>query len=183
MFENDELLVVNKPAGMVVHPAAGHMGGTLVNAVLGHDPDLEGYDGTDWPATVGQRSITWATDSYAQKPQANAILFATLYNFWFDADAAPQLSRVIMEPFLPGPEGTGLTALISGPAGGWLPGDFDGDGDVDLSDFTIFQLCFGGSNNPPGQFCPPGVDADLDGDGDVDLADFIIFQQNFTGSS
>jgi len=63
-----------------------------------------------------------------------------------------------------------------------LPGDLDGDGDVDLSDFTIFQLCFGGSNNPPAATCPPGVSADLDDDGDVDLADFLIFQQNFTGS-
>jgi len=63
-----------------------------------------------------------------------------------------------------------------------LPGDFDGDGDVDLSDFTVFQLCFGGSSNPPAPTCPPGVNADLDGDGDVDLADFLIFQQNFTGS-
>jgi len=62
------------------------------------------------------------------------------------------------------------------------PGDFDFDGDVDLSDFTQFQLCFGGSNNPPAPTCPPGVDADLDDDGDVDLADFLIFQQNFTGS-
>jgi len=61
-------------------------------------------------------------------------------------------------------------------------GDFDGDGDVDLTDFTQFQLCFGGSNNPPAPTCPPGVDADCDNDGDVDLADFIIFQQNFTGS-
>ena len=66
--------------------------------------------------------------------------------------------------------------------GAALPGDFDGDGDVDLSDFTQFQLCFGGSNNPPAPTCPPGVNADLDGDGDVDLADFLIFQQNFTGS-
>jgi len=61
-------------------------------------------------------------------------------------------------------------------------GDFDGDGDVDLSDFTQFQLCFGGSNNPPAPTCPPGVDADCDDDGDVDLADFLIFQNNFTGS-
>jgi len=62
-------------------------------------------------------------------------------------------------------------------------GDLDGDGDVDLSDFVSFQLCYGGSNNPPAATCPAGVDADLDGDGDVDLADFLIFQQNFTGSS
>jgi 23S rRNA pseudouridine1911/1915/1917 synthase len=42
IFENGDLIVINKPAGMVVHPAAGHAHGTLVNAVLGHDPDLEG---------------------------------------------------------------------------------------------------------------------------------------------
>jgi len=75
-----------------------------------------------------------------------------------------------------------LTGGFWAGVGGPLPGDFDGDGDVDLSDFTQFQLCFGGSNNPPAATCPPGVNADLDGDGDVDLADFLIFQQNFTGS-
>ena len=42
IFENDDLLVINKPAGMVVHPAVGHFQGTLVNAVLGYDPNLEG---------------------------------------------------------------------------------------------------------------------------------------------
>lgn len=40
LFEDDALLVINKPAGMVVHPAAGHAGGTLVNAVLSHAPDI-----------------------------------------------------------------------------------------------------------------------------------------------
>jgi len=63
-----------------------------------------------------------------------------------------------------------------------LAGDLDGDGDVDLGDFLMFQLCFGGSSNPPAPTCPPGREPDLDGDGDVDLADFLIFQQNFTGS-
>lgn len=40
MFEDDSILVVDKPAGMVVHPAAGNWSGTLVNALLGREPDL-----------------------------------------------------------------------------------------------------------------------------------------------
>jgi 23S rRNA pseudouridine1911/1915/1917 synthase len=40
VYEDDDLLVVNKPAGMVVHPGHGHSQGTLVNAILGRYPDL-----------------------------------------------------------------------------------------------------------------------------------------------
>lgn len=52
LFENDDLLVVNKPAGMVVHPALGHASGTLVNAVMGYDPDIEGIGGEERPGVV-----------------------------------------------------------------------------------------------------------------------------------
>lgn len=52
LFENDDLLVVNKPAGMVVHPSAGHDSGTLVHAVLGYDPDIEGIGGEERPGVV-----------------------------------------------------------------------------------------------------------------------------------
>jgi len=52
LFENDDLLVVNKPAGMVVHPSPGHEVGTLVHAVLGHIPDLEGIGGEERPGVV-----------------------------------------------------------------------------------------------------------------------------------
>ena len=52
IFENDDLLVVNKPAGMVVHPALGHASGTLVNAVMGYDPDIEGIGGEERPGVV-----------------------------------------------------------------------------------------------------------------------------------
>ena len=52
IFENDDLIVVDKPAGMVVHPAAGHASGTLVNAVLGYDPDIEGIGGEERPGVV-----------------------------------------------------------------------------------------------------------------------------------
>ena len=41
IFEVEHILVVNKPAGMVVHPAAGHADGTLVNALLGYAPELD----------------------------------------------------------------------------------------------------------------------------------------------
>ncbi len=52
VFENDDLIIVNKSAGMVVHPAAGHDTGTLVHAVLGYEPDIEGIGGEERPGVV-----------------------------------------------------------------------------------------------------------------------------------
>lgn len=51
-YEDDDVLVVNKPGGMVVHPAAGHQSGTLVNAVLAYCPDLAGVGGEKRPGIV-----------------------------------------------------------------------------------------------------------------------------------
>ena len=51
IYEDENVLVVNKPAGMVVHPAAGHSGGTLVNAVLAHAPNLN-VGGVERPGIV-----------------------------------------------------------------------------------------------------------------------------------
>lgn len=52
-YEDDDLLVVNKPKGMVVHPAAGHYSGTLVNALLYHCGDsLSGINGVERPGIV-----------------------------------------------------------------------------------------------------------------------------------
>ncbi len=53
LFEDDHLLVIDKPANLVVHPAAGHPSGTLVNAVLHHlQADLRGVSGSDRPGIV-----------------------------------------------------------------------------------------------------------------------------------
>ena len=52
VHEDEHLLVVNKPAGMVVHPAPGHRRGTLVNALLWHAPDIEGVGGRARPGIV-----------------------------------------------------------------------------------------------------------------------------------
>ena len=51
-YEDDDMLIINKPAGMVVHPSIGHESGTLVNAVLHHCPELEGVGGERRPGIV-----------------------------------------------------------------------------------------------------------------------------------
>jgi len=52
VYEDDALLVVDKPAGMTVHPGAGRTSGTLVHAVLAHCPDLPQIGGADRPGIV-----------------------------------------------------------------------------------------------------------------------------------
>lgn len=52
LYEDDALLIINKPSGLVVHPAPGHESGTLVHALLAHCPDLEGIGGVQRPGIV-----------------------------------------------------------------------------------------------------------------------------------
>ncbi len=68
-------------------------------------------------------------------------------------------------------------AVRSAPAAA----DLDGDEDVDLADFGLFQTCFNGPNRPAG--APNCDNADLDDDGDIDLDDFSRFQTCFNGAN
>jgi len=52
VYEDDDLLVVDKPAGLAVHPAPGHASHTLVNALLAHCPELSGVGGEGRPGIV-----------------------------------------------------------------------------------------------------------------------------------
>ena len=52
LFEDDDLIIINKPAGMVVHPGAGNVRHTLVNALLAHCPSLSGIGGKERPGIV-----------------------------------------------------------------------------------------------------------------------------------
>lgn len=51
-FEDEDVIVVNKPKGMVVHPAPGHLTGTLVNGLMAHCKDLSGINGVLRPGIV-----------------------------------------------------------------------------------------------------------------------------------
>jgi 23S rRNA pseudouridine1911/1915/1917 synthase len=58
IFEDEHLLVIDKPAGMVVHPSAGHAGGTLVNALLHHcGESLSGINGVRRPGILHRLDI------------------------------------------------------------------------------------------------------------------------------
>ncbi len=52
VFEDDDVIVVNKPAGLVVHPSPGHWSGTLVNALLARDTEYGGIAGVERPGIV-----------------------------------------------------------------------------------------------------------------------------------
>lgn len=52
VFEDDHLLVINKPAGLVVHPGAGNPDHTLINALVAHCPDITGIGGVRRPGLV-----------------------------------------------------------------------------------------------------------------------------------
>lgn len=73
--------------------------------------------------------------------------------------------------------GSGVYKLSNGfyPPAASMRGNFDDDGDVDLSDFAFFAACFSGTDNPAPSTPPGCLNSDLDGDGDVDLDDFLIF--------
>jgi 23S rRNA pseudouridine1911/1915/1917 synthase len=52
VYEDDQVMVINKPRGMTVHPAPGSKHGTLVNAILAHSDDLSGIGGVERPGVV-----------------------------------------------------------------------------------------------------------------------------------
>ena len=52
LYEDEDLVIINKPAGMVTHPAPGHPDGTLVNAILHHCPNLKGMHDSKRPGIV-----------------------------------------------------------------------------------------------------------------------------------
>jgi len=52
IYEDEDVIVINKPCGLVVHPGAGHTDGTLVNALLAHDPQIARVGESDRPGIV-----------------------------------------------------------------------------------------------------------------------------------
>lgn len=79
LYEDSELIVIDKPAGMVVHPAAGHATGTLVNALLHHCQDLSGIGGELRPGIVHRLDKDTSGVMLATKNDAAHIALAAQF--------------------------------------------------------------------------------------------------------
>ena len=80
---------------------------TPISATGFHDVDShsgEPYSTADWAAVVtpATGTVTWSTSTFVADPNANALRWATLYSFWFDADAPPATAVQTIELFKPG---------------------------------------------------------------------------------
>lgn len=71
-----------------------------------------GYSSTPWAQTQTATDLTWSSETLAQNPNANAIRWGTLYNFRFDADAAPQDALATIAFFK---TGAPITVTVAGP--------------------------------------------------------------------
>jgi HYR domain-containing protein len=75
------------------------------------------FDGTDWAPTITSSAITWATSTFAQDPNANALRWGTLYNFRFDANTAPVAGNATLGLFKTGSPGS-MTVATQIPTSG-----------------------------------------------------------------
>ena len=78
----------------------------------------QGYSSKPWTVTQASGSITWNSETFAQNQNANAIRYATLYNFRFDADQPPQTASATVGFFK---TGSPMMVAIQAPAGGGTP--------------------------------------------------------------
>ena len=160
--------------------------GATVQNVGFHDVDYhsgEIYDGTDWTASVVPGSITWSTTPHAQDPNANALRWATMYNFRFDANVAPVMAAVTLGMFKPGGATSVSTNTISPPAApidpcdlplGDCPEDVNDDQVVDVDDMLATLGSFGQCGD--GTFRPVG---DVDGDCCTTVDDLLAIVGNW----
>lgn len=80
LFEDQHLIIINKPAGLVVHPAPGHYTGTLVNAILYHCGDLKGIGAEKRPGIVHRLDMGTSGVMVVAKDQATHEGLVSLFS-------------------------------------------------------------------------------------------------------
>lgn len=143
--------------------------GVALSQVGFHDVDYHSGDGVvtgvnqsgvDWPVTVSASSVSWVGDTIVQNPNANALGWGTLYNFWFNASRPPASAMVTLGLFKLGSPATVKIAAVAPSA---CPADITGDGLVNSADLALLLGAWG-----------MGGPSDLNGDGVVGSGDLAL---------
>jgi hypothetical protein len=128
------------------------------------------FSPTDWTSSVSGGAVTWTGGTYSTSATSNALRFATMYNFWFDANTAPQVANATIGLFKPGAAGapTSVTVASKAPSAATNPADLNGDGAVGGDDLAALLGNWGGSGT-----------GDINGDGVVGGDDLAILLSNW----
>lgn len=97
----------------------------------------EPIDNSPWSHTDDGSKLSWSTASFDVNPNANAIRWGTMYNFWFETDAAPTTGQIEIGLFRPGtPDAVLASATVPTQAEPCLA-DFNGDEEINV--FDVFS--------------------------------------------
>jgi hypothetical protein len=125
---------------------------------------------TDWTSSVSGGAVTWTGGNFSTSASSNALRFATMYNFWFDATTAPQVATATIGLFKSGAAGapTSVTVASKAPSAPTNPADLNGDGTVGGDDLATLLGNWGGSGT-----------GDINQDGVVNADDLAILLSNW----
>ncbi len=125
----------------------------------------EPIDNSPWTPDDDGQTLTWSTVEYAVNPNANAVRWGTMYNFWFETDSPPTTGDVEIGLFRPGAPGS-VSATATVPTANQCLVDLNGDGEVDLFDLIEFTTAFSNAD-PSADLAEPF--------GEIDLFDMLAF--------
>ena len=134
----------------------------------------EPYNNDAWDNSMGGGALNWETGAFALDGSANPITWGFVYNFSFDADAAPVDGSVTVGAWKDGSYTVTANVEVPGGAASCI-GDLSGDGSTTTGDLTIFVGAFGTSLGDPG-YIPA---ADLNGDDSITTSDLAVFLGDF----
>lgn len=148
-------------------PAGAIISNVYFKDVNYHSGDA--YAATDWTSSTANNAVTWTGGTYATSANGNALRFATLYNFAFDANFPPANATGTLGLFKPGALPT-ITVALRGPAAPTNPADLNSDQIINAADLAMLLNAWGTAG--------PG---DINASGSVDAADLAALLSAWTG--
>lgn len=138
------------------------------NDVDYHSTVDENVNPADWAPVEGVTGVTWNSEKAADNIMGNAVRWGTMYNYWFETDAAPTNGSVSTEAFKS--NDTLSFAAIVPTAGTTCAADMNGDGVLDFFDVSAFLTAYGNEDTA----------ADFNDDGLFDFFDISGFLTAFS---